>query len=53
LSQRSNFPVMSLVVGLMCLGFSMAIPPMWLKIVSSVAGFVGVILGVRGIIRMK
>jgi len=53
LSNRSNVPVLALVAGLMCLGFSIAIPPMWLKIVASVAGFAGLFVGIRGIIRMK
>jgi surface polysaccharide O-acyltransferase-like enzyme len=53
LNKRSNAPVMFLVAGLLCLGFSMALPLLWLKIVLSVAGFAGLILGIVGIKRMK
>lgn len=53
MNKRSNAPVMFLVAGLLCLGFSMVLPPLWLKIVLSVAGFAGLILGIVGIKRMK
>ncbi len=53
MNKRSNAPVMYLVIGLLCLGFSISLPLLWLKIVFSVAGFAGLVLGIVGIIRMK
>ncbi|MFC4600040.1 hypothetical protein [Cohnella hongkongensis] len=53
MNERSNAPVMFLVAGLLGLGFSIALPFLWLKIVFSVVGFVGLILGIVGIKRMK
>ena len=44
---------MFLVIGLLGLGFSIAFPLLWLKIVFSVIGFAGIILGIVGIARMK
>ncbi|QJD81956.1 hypothetical protein [Cohnella herbarum] len=53
MSNRSNFPVIALVGGLMCMGLSIALTSLALTIVFSVAGFAGIALGIRGIIRMK
>lgn len=52
-NNRSNVPVLSLVAGLMCLGAAVALPALWIKIVLSVAGFAGLIVGIIGIVRMK
>ena len=53
MNNRSNAPVLFLVTGLLCLGFSIALPLLWLRIIFSVAGFAGLILGIIGIKRMK
>ena len=53
MNKRSNVPVLSLVAGLLCLGFSMALAPMWLRVALSVAGFACIAVGIVGIVRMK
>jgi len=52
-NRRSNVPVMALVIGLLSFGFSIAFSALWLRIVLSVIGFAGLIIGVIGIKRMK
>ncbi|XID93720.1 hypothetical protein ACF3MZ_04085 [Paenibacillaceae bacterium WGS1546] len=52
-NHRSNVPVLSLVAGLMCLGASVALPMLGIKIALSVAGIAGLVVGIIGIVRMK
>jgi hypothetical protein len=53
MNKRSNYPAMSLIIGLMCLGLSIIPTPIWVRIILSFVGFAGLIIGILGIKRMK
>jgi hypothetical protein len=53
MNKRSNVPAMSLILGLMCLGLTFTSTPLWFRVTLSVVGFAAIIIGIRGIKRMK